>query len=38
MTNTSEGPYHVAFSCIFNGLDDPQSLFETHLFNHIRTD
>lgn len=31
-------PYHVALSCILNGLDDPQSLFETHLFNHICTD
>lgn len=31
-------PHHIALSCIFNGLDDPQSLFETHLFNHISTD
>lgn len=28
-------PHHVAFGCVFNGLDDPQSLLETHLFNNI---
>lgn len=30
-------PYHVAFCCIFNGLNDPQSLFEAHLFDHVGT-
>lgn len=31
-------PHHVAFGCILDGLDDPQSLLETHLFNHVSTD
>lgn len=30
--------YHVAFSGVFDGLDDPQSLFKTHLLDHICTD
>lgn len=27
--------YHIAFGGVFNGLDHFQSLFETHLLDHI---
>lgn len=30
--------YHVAFGRVFDGLDDPQPLFETHLLDDIRAD
>lgn len=34
----AEVSHHVAFGCVLNGLNDPQSLFEAHLFNHVCAD